>query len=411
MDWFEIFKVGKHTDSAGHTREWDLKDLEEIASSYDPVKHEAPIVIGHPEMDSPAYGWIEALKTEGDKLLAKPKQVVDQLKDWVRKGLYKKVSIAIYPDLTLRHVGFLGGTPPAIKGLKQATFGDKKPAWVIESDLFMDPYQQETVKSIFQRMRDWMIDKFSLEEADKIISSYDIEALKPEPKETTAVTQSFSSDPNKKEGGTKMTLKDLVEKMKAIFSEAEKDLTPDPGAKFTEADLQAAEKKGKDAIFAEVEKEKKEKEAAQKKLKEIEDQKRKEGIASFCETLCKDGKLTPALRKIIEPIMISVSNPPLQGEGKGGDGLIEFSDGTKKSALDGIKDFLTELPKVVTFKEVTPNDGPKTGGSAAEKLSALTKTKMEAKKDLSYTQAFAEVQRENIELARELLEEIRPQKK
>lgn len=137
MDWFEIFKVGKHTDSSGKTREWTLKDLQEIASSYKPQEHEAPIVIGHPEMDSPAYGWIEALKTEGDKLLAKPKQVVDQLKDWVRKGLYKKVSIAIYPDLTLRHVGFLGGTPPAIKGLKEAVFGDKKPAWVIEGELDM----------------------------------------------------------------------------------------------------------------------------------------------------------------------------------------------------------------------------------------------------------------------------------
>ena len=124
-NWFEIFKVGTHTDSGGDTREWTLKDLEKIASSYDPKNHEAPIVIGHPELDSPAYGWIEALNREGDRLLAKPKQLIDEFKDWVRQGLYKKVSIGLYPDLSLRHVGFLGAIPPAVKGLAAVRFEEK----------------------------------------------------------------------------------------------------------------------------------------------------------------------------------------------------------------------------------------------------------------------------------------------
>ena len=133
MDWIEIFKTGTHTDSAGNTSEWTQKDLQEIVSLYDPHVHEAPIVIGHPETDSPAYGWVEKLKVEGGKLLMLPGQVVDQFKGWVRQGLYKKVSIALYPDLGLRHVGFLGAMPPAIKGLRQAAFGDEKIGWVIES--------------------------------------------------------------------------------------------------------------------------------------------------------------------------------------------------------------------------------------------------------------------------------------
>ena len=121
-NWFEVFKAGRHTDSNGNTRDWTPEDLEKIASSYNPQEHEAPIVIGHPETDSPAYGWIEALKVEGEKLLAKPRQLVEELKDWVRKGLYKKVSIALYPDLTLRHIGFLGAEIPAIKGLGAVRF-------------------------------------------------------------------------------------------------------------------------------------------------------------------------------------------------------------------------------------------------------------------------------------------------
>src|SRR4030042_107970 len=184
MDLIEIFKIGTHTDSAGKTREWTDKDLEEIAALYNPEINEAPIVIGHPEHDSPAYGWVESLRVDGGKLLAKVKDVAEEFKDWVRKGLYKKVSIALYPDLGLRHVGFLGATPPAVKGLKQAAFGDQKAMWVIESEFFMEPYQQETVKNIFGRLRDWMIDKFSLEEAEKVIPSFEIEALKPEPPPT-----------------------------------------------------------------------------------------------------------------------------------------------------------------------------------------------------------------------------------
>lgn len=133
--WIEVFKIGSHTDSGGFTRDWTLKDLEKIASSYNPQEHEAPIVIGHPEMDSPAYGWIEALKVEGEKLLAKPGQLVEQFKDWVRKGLYKKVSIALYPDLTLRHIGFLGAVPPAVKGLENVRFLEKGEVTICFSDI------------------------------------------------------------------------------------------------------------------------------------------------------------------------------------------------------------------------------------------------------------------------------------
>jgi hypothetical protein len=405
-EWFEIFSVGQWTDSAGNKGDWTDNDLKEIAQSYNPETYDAPIVVGHPDTDSPAYGWIEALKVDGDKLLAKPKQLVDEFKEWVRRGLYKKISISLFPDMTLRHVGFLGGTPPAVKGLKAVGFTHKKAGWTFEKDLDM-----KFVKTCSH-----------LNEDDTFIGGFDgcVEhmmsceghAEDSARKICAYIGRKAGKIHTEQKGGN--TMYEWITKLEEAIGLAKKERTPDPSVKFTEADIQAKVKDAEDRTFAEAQKkidaEKKDKEAAQKKLKEIEDQKRKEGIASFCEALCKDGKLTPALRKIIEPIMIAVSNPPLQGEGKGGDGLIEFADGVKKSALDGIKDFLTELPKVVTFKEVVTGDGPKTGGSAAEKLSALTKAKMEAKKDLSYSSAFAEVQRENIELARELLEEIHPKK-
>lgn len=118
----EIFRTGTHTDSSGHTRTWTKSDLEKIVRSYDPKEHEAPVVIGHPQEDHPAYGWVERVKIVGDRLLADFNQVVDEFAQAVKDGLFKKRSIALYPDGSLRHVGFLGAMPPAVKGLKNVAF-------------------------------------------------------------------------------------------------------------------------------------------------------------------------------------------------------------------------------------------------------------------------------------------------
>jgi hypothetical protein len=121
-NWIEIFKTGTHTDSEGRTKTWGDSDLEHIASSYDPIKNEAPIVIGHPETNAPAYGWVEKIKKEGASLYMKIKDAVPEFVDMVKRGLFKKRSISIFPDGTLRHVGFLGAAAPAVKGLKDIAF-------------------------------------------------------------------------------------------------------------------------------------------------------------------------------------------------------------------------------------------------------------------------------------------------
>lgn len=122
MHWFEIFRTGTHTDSAGRTRTWTQADLDQAAAGYDPAKHEAPVVIGHPKDNAPAYGWVESLKRVGNTLLAKFKQIEPAFKEMVKAGRFKKRSVSFYPDGSLRHVGFLGAMPPAVKGLKDAAF-------------------------------------------------------------------------------------------------------------------------------------------------------------------------------------------------------------------------------------------------------------------------------------------------
>ncbi|MGE4402841.1 MAG: hypothetical protein AB7F61_14295 [Desulfobulbus sp.] len=121
-DWMEVFRAGRHVAASGAERDWSVADLQQMADGYNPQKHEAPIVVGHPRDNDPAFGWVKALKVDGDKLLALPDQVAPEFTELVKAGRYKKRSISIYPDGTLRHVGFLGAQPPAVKGLKDIEF-------------------------------------------------------------------------------------------------------------------------------------------------------------------------------------------------------------------------------------------------------------------------------------------------
>ena len=122
--WIEIFKTGKHTSSNGKTKNWTEADLDKIVAKYDPEQHEAPVVIGHPKTNDPAYGWVSKLKTAAGKLLMKPTQVEPQFGEMVDQGRFKKRSISLHPDGSLRHVGFLGAQPPAVKGLRDFSLAE-----------------------------------------------------------------------------------------------------------------------------------------------------------------------------------------------------------------------------------------------------------------------------------------------
>lgn len=121
---FEIFRTGSHTSNNGVTKSYSLSDLNFIAESYNPQVLEAPIVIGHPKSNAPAYGWIQSLKVVGDRLIAKAKDIVPEFLDAVKKGLFKKRSIALDKDGKLLHVGFLGAAIPAVQGLADIQFSE-----------------------------------------------------------------------------------------------------------------------------------------------------------------------------------------------------------------------------------------------------------------------------------------------
>lgn len=127
----QIFRPGRHTDSRGVAIEFTEAMVKGIADAYDTGVHEAPIVVGHPKDNAPAFGWVGSLKYS-DGLDAYPRQVHQEFAEMVKQGRFKKVSASLYTpnapgnpkpgSYYLRHLGFLGAVPPAIKGLRPAEF-------------------------------------------------------------------------------------------------------------------------------------------------------------------------------------------------------------------------------------------------------------------------------------------------
>jgi len=132
-DWIPIFKGGEQRDSQGRLHDADAL-IDKAISMFDPNQHEAPIVIGHPKSNGPAFGWIKDLKRAGNTLYAKFKDVVPEFENLVKRGLFKKRSASFYPDGSLRHVGFLGAVPPAVKGLADLKFMEGEKTMSFEFD-------------------------------------------------------------------------------------------------------------------------------------------------------------------------------------------------------------------------------------------------------------------------------------
>jgi hypothetical protein len=135
-EWVEAFRAGEHTDADGVSRKWSPVDINNIAIQYNkasdpnnPERHVAPVVLGHPDDKGadPAMGWIDRAKAVGDKLYLKLTELQPAFVDALKKGMYKTRSISLYPDLNIRHLGFLGASVPAVKGLAPFKFEENKP--------------------------------------------------------------------------------------------------------------------------------------------------------------------------------------------------------------------------------------------------------------------------------------------
>ena len=123
--FIEMFRAGPQISSTGQKLVFTEADLDQLAGSYDPVRHEAPLIIGHDQQDdTPALGWVRKVWRKGKELWGKV-ELTPKAEQLIKDGVFKKVSSSFYlPEaetnptpgkLSLRHLGLV--SIPAVKGL------------------------------------------------------------------------------------------------------------------------------------------------------------------------------------------------------------------------------------------------------------------------------------------------------
>lgn len=93
MKPLHIFKPGTHTAMNGVSFDFSESDLAATVRAYDPALHEAPMVIGHPQHNAPAAGWVKSLTATAQGLIAELQQVDVSFAEQVAKGSYKKKDV------------------------------------------------------------------------------------------------------------------------------------------------------------------------------------------------------------------------------------------------------------------------------------------------------------------------------
>lgn len=141
-----ILKTGTFTDSKGNEHTFTVSDLDRIAENFKNNHNRVPICVGHPKTNSPAYGWFNTVKRIGENLYCDFKDVQNEFKTALKKGLFKNRSISLDKDFNIRHLAFLGGQAPAIKGLEEFCFSAGEDTAEIEISNFEDKENENNGK-------------------------------------------------------------------------------------------------------------------------------------------------------------------------------------------------------------------------------------------------------------------------
>lgn len=305
------FRIGNHIDSKGRRSEYTEADILELASSYDTQLHVAPIVKGHPEHDKPAYGSVQALSVQDGKLFAEVIPSSD-IEAEIDDNKWLGVSPAIYGrnhprnptpgKLHLRHLGLCGAVPPAVKGggpLQSSFAEDDTPAhedcfMFDEVACWMTAYPFESVAELLRNLRERIIAKDGIEEADQTLPNWKIDSIDEAAANIRAKASTSTVSPIYTEEDSVTTL--TAQQIQAL---------QDENAALKKAQADAATKR-------------------------IQDEN-----TSFCEKLIADKKLLPKDKEVT----IATLNQLAADDGA------EFGEGDgKKPLLDAYKDKLGAAP-------------------------------------------------------------------
>ena len=323
----QIFKPGKHTDIGGHVLRFAEPDLQATCAAYDPALFEAPLVVGHPKIDGPAYGWVQSLAYADGAIEASPHQVNPEFAEMVSSGAFKKISAAFWSPTApgnpvpgvyyLRHVGFLGAAAPAVKGLRTPAFAADEQGVVHFSE-----WDDVDNASLWRSLREWLIGKFGQTEADAVIPQYKVQGLeqgaqdelresRDEANATTAMSGTPAFSAHQPEEST------VTAEEKAALE-------------ATNARLASELKAANDQLAAAA--------AAQVHATHV----------AFADGLVADARLLPAWRDVAVATLDHLATQPE---------VVQFGEGTAKAPLTaGLMAMFKALPKQITEGETATSE-------------------------------------------------------
>ncbi|MDP1696492.1 MAG: hypothetical protein Q8L45_01685 [Xanthomonadaceae bacterium] len=320
----EIFRAGRHIDMSGREVEITAADVADIAAGYNPSLSEAPLVVGHPQHNHPAYGWVRGLRAEGALLVADADQVDPAFADMVRSGRFKKRSASFFGPaspgnptpgkLYLRHVGFLGAMPPAVKGLRDVHLADADEG-VIEFGDFRERSAFSSIGDVLRKLREKFIASDGIESADAIIPQYQIDNV-----------QGAARD------------EDVADVATPAFATPaiQEPAMPNPAINLAERESAIA---AREAAISEREQEVAAAAAATRRAEAL----------SFVEPLVSAGRLLPRQQAPVIELMLALPEQPLS-----------FADGTTtatRPAGDVLRELLTAMPVQIEFGERSRDTG------------------------------------------------------
>ena len=264
--WHDVFFAGEHTDNAGKSRNYSREDLQQVVDNFTPNK--APLVIGHPKTNAPALGWVTGVRlTDDDRLEVTANNVnVDFAKAVAAKSFPNRSISLVRTDkgLALRHIGYLGAVEPALEGLGWQFNGAEldptetvefsaEPDETIEFSLEID--QQRSLLDMFSDLREFIIDKFSEEDADRVLPRWNINWLRDaltrkevSEREHNPFTPEFSKPKTEEPAVTKYTQEQLDAAIQQAKDDAEASFSSQLSAEKSRAD--SAEKTLEEQAFA-----------------------------------------------------------------------------------------------------------------------------------------------------------------
>lgn len=347
-------------------------DLAASAAAYDPAVHEAPLVVGHPQADLPAYGWVKSLNAE-DGLFAEPHQVNPEFSEMVRSGAFKKISVKFYAPTDasnpvpgvyyLRHVGFLGAQPPAVKGLKGIEFADDAQGVEVELEFSEAPEQllwaTEGLVSLMRTLRDHLIEKEGAEAADKVLPAWRLDSAAESLARARAERDAQREAPRFSEEQPPEP-SSLPSASEAAHSgtdgSPEGSITSPPETTTVNPEEVAALKAQNEALAAQLA-------AAETTLQAQAAAANTAAHTAFAEALIAEARVAPTDKALIVAALDHLEPPVLAGSQAQ---AVEFGEGEAKVPMaTALKDWLKALPKRVEFGEQAGRERAAEGQGAA----------------------------------------------